>query len=316
MSQGLTTNQANLLDLLRSSERTPSYAEMARALGIKSKSMVFKLIDGLEERGFVERLPNKSRAVRLIERPEPWTDIDVHLAGVSTKDLIAELRRRGGDGMTDHGKAWPEPERAIVRTALLEGKSAREIGAITGRSPKAVLCGVQRYALGEWLSLKPRAMPEGFAEDAKVMGLTRLMEKHQCGRANAKQWRADLGIVAVQRKRKPVKLRVVKTRPAKPPWPRKESKETFTRAPIERAPKIAKPGHMTAPVDRGYKEDSAAGEAQRVLQRDGWKPVVRCTQEGRQDAKGRFWICGRSVAITDAELIERAGGLCGGWRRE
>ena len=210
--------------------------------------------------------------------------------------------------MTDHGKAWPEPERAIVRDALLEGKSAREIGAITGRSPKAVLCGVQRYALGEWLSLKPRARPESFAEDAKVMGLTRLMEKHQCGRANAKQWRADLGIVTVQRKRKPVTLRVVKARPAKPPRPRKEAKETFTRQPASKPQKqIAKPGYMAAPVDRGYKEDSAAGEAQRVLQRDGWKPVVRCTAEGKQDPRGRFWICGRSVGITDAELIERAG---------
>lgn len=208
--------------------------------------------------------------------------------------------------MTDHGKAWPEPERAIVRAALLEGKSAREIGAITGRSPKAVLCGVQRYALGEWLSLKPRAMPKGFAEDAKVMGLRRLMEKHQCGRANAKQWRADLGIVAVQRKRKPVKLRVVKARSAKPPRPRKERKETFTRQPAEKTRAIPKPGYMTAPVDRGYKEDSAAGEAQRVLQRDGWKPVVRCTAEGKQDPKGRFWICGRVVGITDSELIERA----------
>lgn len=94
MSQGLTTNQANLLDLLRSSERTPSYAEMARALGFKSRSMICRIIDALEERGFIERLPGKYRSIRLIEKPEPWTDIDVHLAGVSTKDLIAELRRR------------------------------------------------------------------------------------------------------------------------------------------------------------------------------------------------------------------------------
>lgn len=209
--------------------------------------------------------------------------------------------------MTDHGKAWPEPERAIVRAALLEGKSAREIGAITGRSPKAVLCGVKRYALGEWLSLKPRAMPEGFAEDAQIMGLTRLMEKHQCGRANAKQWRADLGIVAVQRKRKPVKLRVVKTRPAKPPRPRKKPRETFTRQPASVAPKIPKPGYVTAPVDRGYKEDSAAGEAQRFLQDKGYIPVVRCDAERVAKPGGKFWICGLvKGALTDAQLVARA----------
>ena len=94
MSQGLTTNQANLLDLLRSSERTPSYAQMAKALGFNSRSMIGRIIDALEERGFVERLPGKYRSIRLIEKPEPWSDVDVHLSGVSTKDLIAELRRR------------------------------------------------------------------------------------------------------------------------------------------------------------------------------------------------------------------------------
>lgn len=94
MTTGLTTNQADLLDYLKSSDRTPSYAEMARALGFKSKSMIFRLIDGLEERGFIERLPNKSRAVRLIERPKPWADIDAQLAGMPTGALIAELRRR------------------------------------------------------------------------------------------------------------------------------------------------------------------------------------------------------------------------------
>ena len=209
--------------------------------------------------------------------------------------------------------AWPAEEQTLVRKAVAEGKSSREIAAITGRSAKAVLCGVQRYRLGKWPCLDDRPMPEGFADDAKVMGITRLMAKHNCGRANVNKWRKELEITGVAKPYKDKPGRVPKLRLVKPPRtpkrPRepKQPRSDFTRQSAEKTRAIAKPGYMTAPVDRGYKEDSAAGEAQRVLQRDGWKPVVRCTAEGRQDPKGRFWICGRSVAISDAELIERAG---------
>jgi len=94
MSVGLTTKQADLLDYLKGSSRTPSYAEMARAIGMKSKSGIFRLIDGLEERGFIERLPNKSRAVRLIAEPKPWAENSI-LFELRTETLVEELRRRG-----------------------------------------------------------------------------------------------------------------------------------------------------------------------------------------------------------------------------
>jgi SOS-response transcriptional repressor LexA len=95
MSAGLTTQQANLLDFLKSTPRTPSYAEMARALNIKSKSMIFRLIEGLETRGYIERLPNKSRAVRLVAEPKPWTDMGIPITELRTSALIEELARRG-----------------------------------------------------------------------------------------------------------------------------------------------------------------------------------------------------------------------------
>lgn len=93
MTQGLTQQQADLLGYLRNSDRTPSYAEMARAIGLKSRSGIFRLIEALETRGFIERLPNKSRAVRLLEEPRLWSDVS--LRSVSTSNLIGELRRRG-----------------------------------------------------------------------------------------------------------------------------------------------------------------------------------------------------------------------------
>lgn len=62
---------------------------------------------------------------------------------------------------------------------------------------------------------------------------------------------------------------------------------------------------QTAPVDRAYKEDSRAGAAARYLQPD-YIPTYRCRADGTQDINGKFWRCGRRVAITDAEIIALA----------
>jgi transposase len=77
----------------------------------------------------------------------------------------------------------------------------------------------------------------------------------------------------------------------------------------------AKPAHsgrpfvstftQTGPVDRAYKEDSRAGAAARYLQPD-YIPTYRCRADGTQDIAGKFWRCGRRVAITDAEIIALA----------
>ena len=95
MSQGLTTHQANLLAFLRSSERTPSYAEMTRAIGLKARSHIYKILNGLEDRGYIERLPNKSRAVRLLAEPRAWHEDEMPLSEYKTERLLDELRRRG-----------------------------------------------------------------------------------------------------------------------------------------------------------------------------------------------------------------------------
>src|SRR6202171_2031382 len=48
----------------------PSFDEMKEALGLKSKSGIHRLISGLEERGFIRRLPPRARALELMKRPE------------------------------------------------------------------------------------------------------------------------------------------------------------------------------------------------------------------------------------------------------
>jgi len=48
----------------------PSFDEMKDALGLKSKSGIHRLIGGLEERGFIRRLPHRARALEVLKLPE------------------------------------------------------------------------------------------------------------------------------------------------------------------------------------------------------------------------------------------------------
>jgi len=48
----------------------PSFDEMKDALNLRSKSGIHRLISGLEERGFIRRLPHRARALEVIRLPE------------------------------------------------------------------------------------------------------------------------------------------------------------------------------------------------------------------------------------------------------
>ncbi len=56
---------------------SPSFEEMKEALGLKSKSGIHRLISGLEERGFIRRLPHRARALEVVRLPE-----DTAIAGM------------------------------------------------------------------------------------------------------------------------------------------------------------------------------------------------------------------------------------------
>ena len=49
---------------------SPSFDEMKDALGLKSKSGIHRLITGLEERGFIRRLPHRARAIEVLRLPD------------------------------------------------------------------------------------------------------------------------------------------------------------------------------------------------------------------------------------------------------
>jgi len=70
----LTRKQHELLLFIhrRLSEQgvSPSFDEMKDALNLKSKSGIHRLITGLEERGFIRRLPHRARALEVLRLPE------------------------------------------------------------------------------------------------------------------------------------------------------------------------------------------------------------------------------------------------------
>ena len=83
----LTERQEQLRRFIKSRPRSPSYSEMLRHMGLHSKSGVARLLEGLEARGFVYRLPSRARAVVALN--------PVDLAAYSTEALRDELARRG-----------------------------------------------------------------------------------------------------------------------------------------------------------------------------------------------------------------------------
>lgn len=84
----LTAKQHELLlfihQRLEETGISPSFEEMKEALDLKSKSGVHRLISALEERGFIQRLANRARALEVVKMPENVA------AGRAVKDALAK----------------------------------------------------------------------------------------------------------------------------------------------------------------------------------------------------------------------------------
>ncbi len=65
----LTSKQAALLRYIAGYQAahgySPSYREMCEGVGVRSNQRIFEMIEGLEERGAITRLPRKARAVTI-----------------------------------------------------------------------------------------------------------------------------------------------------------------------------------------------------------------------------------------------------------
>ena len=80
----LTSKQQELLAFihqrLESGGVSPSFEEMKEALDLKSKSGIHRLINALEERGFIRRLPNRARALEVLKIPDGMDRLPVPAA--------------------------------------------------------------------------------------------------------------------------------------------------------------------------------------------------------------------------------------------
>lgn len=72
----LTKKQRELLlfihERMAGGDVAPSFEEMKEALGLKSKSGIHRLISALVERGYLERLPHRARALEVRKLPEGY----------------------------------------------------------------------------------------------------------------------------------------------------------------------------------------------------------------------------------------------------
>ena len=110
----LTKKQRELLQFIQ--ERlnetgiSPSFDEMKEALGLKSKSGVHRLITGLEERGFIRRLPHRARALDIMRLAD-----DQRKPAAAAKP--AKEDRRGFAPNVIHGDFTPSISGAVVAPA-------------------------------------------------------------------------------------------------------------------------------------------------------------------------------------------------------
>ena len=117
----LTQKQRDLLILihekLAKGEVAPSFDEMREALGLKSKSGIHRLIGALEERGFLERLPNKARALHVRKLPDGYEPQD-------TDKTDAAHHMRSGANAPQQGAPSGSSNNGAVIDIPLYGKIA------------------------------------------------------------------------------------------------------------------------------------------------------------------------------------------------
>ena len=72
----LTNRQRDLLGYIEAhifrTGLAPTFSEMREAMSLKSKSSIHRLLEGLEHRGFIRRLPNRARALEIVRLPDDF----------------------------------------------------------------------------------------------------------------------------------------------------------------------------------------------------------------------------------------------------
>ncbi|MCB1537537.1 MAG: transcriptional repressor LexA [Alphaproteobacteria bacterium] len=115
----LTKKQRDLLifihERMADGDLAPSFDEMKDALDLKSKSGIHRLIEALVERGFLERLPNRARALQVRKLPEGYAPKPADHSEVAQKARMVQ------DLSSYRARAQ---ERAAIASIPLLGKIA------------------------------------------------------------------------------------------------------------------------------------------------------------------------------------------------
>jgi len=154
----LTKKQLELLNFIheriRESGIAPSFDEMKEALGLRSKSGVHRLINALEERGFIRRMPHRARALEVTRLPEAMSPA---LAPQARGNVVIEQAGEDGIGRVLRPKfgSQPKPVDSVSSVAIpVMGRIAAgtPIDAIQERTheisvPQSMLSNGEHYAL-------------------------------------------------------------------------------------------------------------------------------------------------------------------------
>jgi len=145
---------------------SPSFEEMKEAVGLKSKSGIHRLVTGLEERGFLRRLPHRARALEVLRLPDNMTQRGKRAKGFSPRVIEGDRKA------PDNGQSLPGATLAGETDAVqlpLYGRIAAgtPIEALRDQSnfvdvPASILGRGEHYALEvEGDSMKDAGILEG-----------------------------------------------------------------------------------------------------------------------------------------------------------
>lgn len=126
----LTPRQAELLAFIDAQTGKtgicPSYQEMMTAMGFSSRENINRLVQALERRGYIRRIPRAARSIEVIRRPKASGAVTSILADMADhlEPELLKLRQDftvpGGGLDPDMGdglKSWIETGEALVARA-------------------------------------------------------------------------------------------------------------------------------------------------------------------------------------------------------
>jgi repressor LexA len=121
----LTRKQRELLlyinQRLNATGISPSFDEMKDALNLKSKSGIHRLVSGLEERGFIRRLPHRARALEVIKLPEESAVPAPRPPELLSKGEMSPVKIEAGGGSSGARAGTPIDERARFSPTVIRG---------------------------------------------------------------------------------------------------------------------------------------------------------------------------------------------------